>query len=279
MLAFAGNSLLCRMALGGHAIDAVSFTTIRFTAGAIALLLFGAVSRRGVRGGSWTAAAVLFVYAFPFASAYTRLTTGMGALVMFGTVQVTMIAAGITAGERPSRLEWIGLAAAAAGLVWLVMPGLSSSPPLDGVSLMVIAGVAWGMYSLIGRRSGDALAATAGTFVRLAPALLLTSAVTIPSAHLERAGITLAALSGVATTGGGYIVWYYALRQLSATRGSIQQLSVPALAALGGTVVLGEPVTLRLVTAAALILGGVGLSVGARPAATVPARLVPDRGQ
>jgi drug/metabolite transporter (DMT)-like permease len=264
MVAFAGNSLLCRTALGSHAIDPISFTTIRFASGALALFAFGAFSGRGIRGGSWSAAAVLFVYAFPFAAAYTELTTGMGALIMFGTVQVTMIAADVVAGEPPTRAEWIGLIVAAAGLVWLVTPGLSTSPPAQGVALMIVAGVAWGVYSLIGQRSADAVATTAGTFVRLVPALLVVSALSTHSAHADRSGIALAAVSGAVTSAGGYVVWYYALRRLTATRASILQLSVPALAALGGTLALGEPVTLRLVTGAALILGGVGLSIGGR---------------
>jgi drug/metabolite transporter (DMT)-like permease len=250
------------MAIGTHAIDPVSFTTIRFTSGALALLAFTLVSGEGIRGGSWLSAAVLFVYALPFAAAYSLLTTGMGALVLFGAVQLTMIAAGMLAGERPSLVEWTGLAVAGAGLAWLVMPGLSTSPSPQGVVWMTVAGICWGIYSLLGRQSVDPVAATTGTFVRLAPALLAVSALTVRSTHATASGLALAAASGMVTSAGGYVVWYYALRRLTATRASIVQLAVPALAALGGALLLDEPVTLRLVTAAVLILGGVAVSIG-----------------
>src|SRR5689334_13929757 len=267
MLAFAGNSLLCRMALGGGAIDAASFTTIRFGSGALALLLLAAVSgavRTSTRGGTWRSAAVLFVYAFPFAFAYTRLATGTGALVLFGTTQITMIAAGLRAGERPSTAEWIGLVIALSGLVWLVMPGLSTSPSPTGVALMFVAGIAWGAYSLLGRGSTAPVAYVTGTFLRLVPLLLGTWAVVWPSTQLSIRGAMLAVVSGALTSAGGYVIWYYALGHLTAMRASILQLSVPAIAAVGGTLVLAEPVTVRLVTAAALILGGVALSIGDR---------------
>lgn len=263
MAAFAGNSLLCRMALGSGALDAASFTAIRFSSGAAALLLLAALSgtlTASTRGGSWHSASVLFVYAFPFAFAYTRLTTGTGALVLFGTTQITMIAAGLRAGERPSMAEWIGLIVALAGLVWLVLPGLSTSPPPAGVALMVVAGIGWGIYSLLGRGSTAPVADVTGTFLRLAPLTVAVTALAWPATRLSMRGAALAALSGAVTTGGGYVIWYYALRRLTATRASILQLSVPALAALAGTLVLAEPVTWRLVTAAALILGGVALS-------------------
>ena len=263
MLAFAGNSLLGRMALGGGAIDPASFTTIRFCTGALALLLLAAASGtpRASAGGSWRSAAVLFVYAFPFAFAYARLTTGTGALVLFGTTQITMIAAGLRAGERPSRLEWLGLTIALAGLLWLVMPGLSTSPSPAGVALMFVAGIAWGAYSLLGRGSTAPVADVTGTFLRLSPLTLGVAAAAWSSAHVSVRGATLAALSGAVTTGGGYVIWYHALRHLTAMRASILQLSVPALAALGGALVLAEPITVRLLTAAALILGGVALSI------------------
>jgi drug/metabolite transporter (DMT)-like permease len=282
MVAFAGNSLLCRMALGAGTIDAASFTTIRFGSGALALLIVAASSgalRSAARGGSWLSAAVLFVYAFPFAFAYARLTTGTGALVLFGTVQITMIAAGLRAGERPSASEWIGLAAAFAGLVWLVTPGLSTSPAPAGVALMSVAGIAWGLYSLLGRDSTAPVADVTGTFIRLVPAMLAVTALAWPSVHVSLRGATLAAVSGAVTSGGGYVIWYYALRRLMATRASILQLSVPALAALAGTLVLAEPITVRLVTAAALILGGVALSIGGRTQMSPSLRPAPDRGQ
>lgn len=282
MVAFAGNSLLCRMALAGGAIDAASFTTIRFGSGAVALLILAAASgtlSTSARGGSWRSAAVLFVYAFPFAFAYTRLATGTGALVLFGTVQLTMIAAALRAGERPSALDWTGLTIASSGLVWLVMPGLSTSPSAAGVGLMAVAGIAWGLYSLLGRDSIAPFDDVTGTFLRLTPATLAVTALAWPSAHASLRGATLAAVSGVVTSGGGYIVWYQSLRHLTATRAAILQLSVPALAAVAGTVALAEPVTVRLVTAAALILGGVALSIGGRTRSGPSRRPAPDRGQ
>jgi len=282
MVAFAGNSLLCRMALGGGTIDAASFTTIRFGSGALALLIVAAAAgtlRASTRGGSWLPAAVLFVYAFPFAFAYARLTTGTGALVLFGTVQITMIAAGLRAGERPTASEWLGLAAASAGLVWLVTPGLATSPSPAGVVLMSVAGIAWGLYSLLGRDSTAPAADVTGTFIRLTPATLAVTALAWPAVHVSLRGATLAAVSGAVTSGGGYVIWYYALRRLTATRASILQLSVPALAALAGTLVLAEPITVRLVTAAALILGGVALSIAGRTRTSQAFRPPPDRGQ
>ena len=282
MVAFAGNSLLCRMALGSGAIDAASFTLIRFGSGALVLLLLAAVSGTlptAARGGSWLSAAVLVVYAFPFAFAYARLTTGTGALVLFGTVQLTMIATGLRRGERPSPFDWVGLALASTGLVWLVMPGLSTSPSPAGVALMTVAGIAWGVYSLRGRDSVAPVADVTGTFVRMVPAMLAVVALTWPAPHGSLRGVTLAALSGAVTSAGGYVIWYHALRHLTATRASILQLSVPALAALGGTLVLAEPLTVRLLTAAALILGGVGLSIGGRTRTAPSFRPAPDRGQ
>jgi drug/metabolite transporter (DMT)-like permease len=264
MVAFAANSLLCRMALGAGAIDAASFTAIRFGSGALALLMLAAVRgapRLRSEPGTWRSAAVLFVYAFPFSFAYGRLTTGTGALVLFGTTQVTMIAAGLRAGERPTAFDWTGLAIALAGLLWLVMPGLATSPSPAGVALMFVAGIAWGVYSLLGRGSTEPVADVTATFLRLAPLTFIVVAVLWSSTHATTRGVALAALSGAVTSGGGYMIWYYALRRLTATRASILQLTVPALAALAGVAVLGEPVTVRLLTAAALILGGVALSV------------------
>jgi len=282
MVAFAGNSLLCRMALGGGSIDAASFTTIRFGSGALALLILAATSgtlRTAVRGGSWLSAAVLFVYAFPFAFAYSLLTTGTGALVLFGATQITMIAAGLRAGERPSIFDWIGLAISVAGLLWLVTPGLSTSPSPAGVALMFVAGIAWGAYSLLGRGSTAPMADVTGTFLRLAPLTLGVVAAGSASTHVSTRGVTLAALSGAVTSGGGYVIWYYALRRLTAMRASILQLSIPALAALAGAVVLNEPITVRLLTAAALILGGVALSIGGHTRMSPSLGPAPDRGQ
>jgi len=266
MAAFAANSLLCRLALAPAAIDAASFTAIRFVSGALALLALASTSRgpRRQPGGDWTSAAVLLAYAVPFAFAYVRLNAGTGALVLFGAAQLSMIAAALWAGDRPSWMEWTGLAIALAGLVYLVFPGLTSSPSPIGVTLMGVAGVAWGLYSLLGRRVAAPLAATTGNFLRVAPGTLAVTAACWGSLHVSPRGAVLAFVSGAVTSAGGYIVWYQALRGLTATRAAVVQLSVPALAALGGTVFLAETLTLRLVLSAALILGGVGVSIAGR---------------
>lgn len=263
LVAFAGNSVLCRLALGEGAIDAASFTTIRFGSGAAALLLVSKQSREQAwRGasGDWRAAAILVVYAVPFAFAYVTLDAGTGALILFGTVQVTMLAAAVLSGERPAPIQWIGLAAALGGLIYLVSPGLSAPAPV-GSALMAVAGMAWGLYSLHGRRAGDPIRSNAANFLRALPALIATSAISWPSLSLSTRGVALAVVAGSVTTGLGYVVWYRALRNLTATGASIVQLSVPLLAALGGVALLDERVSWRLLISSALILGGVALAV------------------
>jgi drug/metabolite transporter (DMT)-like permease len=267
LVAFAGNSVLCRLALGEGAIDAASFTTIRFGSAAAALLLISPQSRtpawRGV-GADWRGAAILVVYAVPFAFAYVTLEAGAGALILFGTVQVTMLAAAVLSGERPAAVQWLGLLAALGGLVYLVSPGLSAPSPA-GSALMAIAGLAWGLYSLHGRHAGNPIHANASNFLRALPALVATSVLTWPYATVSPRGIALAAAAGAVTTGLGYVAWYRALRDLTATRASIVQLSVPLLAAFGGVALLDERVSWRLLIASALILGGVALAVARRP--------------
>lgn len=256
LVAFAANSVLARLALRTGAIDPASYTSIRLAAGALTLLLLA----RGRLGGSWASAALLFLYAAPFSFAYLRLTTGTGALILFGAVQATMIASGLGSGERPGAREWTGLLIALAGLVWLVLPGLDA-PPLVAAGSMALAGIAWGIYSIRGRRGGTPLLATAGNFVRSAPLALALSAATLPTAHVTLPGALLATASGALASGLGYAVWYSALPDLSATRAATIQLAVPVLAAFAGVAVLGESVSLRLITAAGLILGGVGLTI------------------
>jgi len=259
LVAFAGNSILCRLALGEQSIDAASFAALRLFSGALVLLV--ALRLRGERPtGSWTAGLALFLYAVPFSFAYLRLSTGTGALILFGTVQAIMIAAGLREGERPHRWEWCGLLLAVSGLVYLVSPGLRA-PAHIGSALMVVAGVAWGAYSLRGRSSGSPVAATAGNFLRAVPFALLVSLACLSAAHLSLRGVLLAMFSGAVTSGLGYVIWYAALRGLTTTRAATAQLAVPALAALGGVLLLGEPVTPRLVMAALLILGGVALAL------------------
>lgn len=254
------------MALGAGTIDAASFSTVRLVAGAGMLWLVArlhARERRPLLRGTWVSAAMLFGYAVAFSFAYLSLAAGTGALILFGSVQVTMILAALLAGERPRAREWVGLAVAVGGLVYLVSPGLSAPSPA-GSLLMALAGVAWGRYSMRGRGASDPLAETAGNFVRAVPFGVAVSLLTLDQLHTSPRGIALAAVSGALTSGLGYVVWYAALRSLSGTRAAIVQLAVPVLAALGGIALLGEPLSLRLALSALLILGGIGLAVSVR---------------
>lgn len=263
MLAFAANSVLCRLALGPDAIDAVSFTLARFASGALTLVLIGMIQGRigaNLLRPHALSALVLMVYAIPFSLAYRDLTAGTGALLLFGSVQVTMIGTGVLRGERPGPAEWFGLLIALAGLGWLVSPGVSS-PPLRGAALMIVAGVAWGVYSLRGRGGGDPLASTAGNFLWSLPIALLVRVAGLQPAHLSRAGLMWAILSGAIGSGVGYVIWYTALRRLTATRAATVQLTVPVIAAIAGVLFMSERVSLRLVLASVLVLGGVALAV------------------
>jgi len=266
MVAFASNSLLNRLALGQGSIDAVSYTTIRLMAGAITLWLISFLQRNNVGSklrGNWISAAMLFIYAITFSLAYLSLTAGTGALILFGTVQVTMILAALRSGERPQLLEWMGVLLALSGLVYLVMPGLKAPSPL-GSALMMMAGIAWGVYSLRGRGTGSPLADTAGNFIRAVPLIALVRLVTLNGVELSQPGILLAILSGAVASGVGYVIWYAALRGLTATRAAIVQLSVPVLAAWGGVAFLAETISLRLILAGVFILGGIALAITGR---------------
>jgi drug/metabolite transporter (DMT)-like permease len=267
LIAFASNSILCRVALESATIDPATFTAVRVVSGAVALALIALVSprrpfRRPSRAG-WTGAFLLFAYAIAFSYAYLTLGAGTGALLLFGCVQTTMLVAALKNGERPRRPEWLGLLVAVAGLVYLVSPGLSAPSPA-GAALMAAAGVAWGLYSLRGRGSEDPLRDTARNFLRAVPLALLVSAVAWSGAHAGAEGIALAAASGAISSGLGYVIWYAALRGLTATRAATVQLSVPVIAAFGGVAFLGERVSLRLAVSAAMILGGVGAALAAR---------------
>ena len=206
---------------------------------------------------------MLFMYAIAFSLAYLSLTAGTGALILFGTVQVTMILAALRSGERPQLLEWLGVLLALGGLVYLVMPGLKA-PSLFGSTLMIMAGIAWGVYSLRGRGTASPLADTAGNFIRAVPLIIAVRLVTLNNVLLSQCGILLAVLSGAVASGVGYVIWYAALRSLTATRAAIVQLSVPVLAAWGGVVFLAEDISLRLILAAAFILGGITLAITGR---------------
>ncbi len=263
LTAFAANSILCRLALEEPAIDAASFTTVRLLSGALTLLVFSSLASRSttsVRPGNWGAASLLFLYAIAFSFAYLSLSAGTGALILFGAVQLTMILAALLAGERPAQLEWLGLVAALVGLIYLVSPGLSA-PSAAGSLLMGLAGISWGLYSLLGRGVQDPVGVTTGNFVRSVPFTLLVSAVAFRSLELSGSGVLLAMASGALTSGLGYVIWYAALPGLSATRAATVQLSVPVLAAVGGVLFLFETVTVRLLFSAVLILGGIGLSL------------------
>ena len=262
MIAFAGNSLFCRAALKHTAIDAASFTTIRLLSGALMLWLLVRVSRGARSGrGNWCSAFALFAYAAAFSFAYVSLPAATGALLLFGAVQATMIGRGIWTGERLLRLQIAGLAIALAGLVGLLLPGLSA-PPLYGSLLMLGAGLAWGVYSLRGKVEGDPLCVTAGNFLRAAPiAVVLSLVLMFNKASLDATGVLYALASGALASAIGYAIWYTVLPALKATKAAVVQLSVPVIAGLGGIVFLGEPVTLRLAAASAAILGGIALVI------------------
>ena len=288
LIAFAFNSILCRLALRGDEADAAGFAAVRLASGAIVLVVIGWLVTKGgnlsgsegARGtelagsaakntlptgrvsafGSWPSAFFLFAYAVCFSFAYLGLTAGTGALILFGSVQLTMVAAAIVRGERPTPLEWIGLFIAVGGLVYLVLPGLAS-PPLISSLLMAAAGMAWGAYSLRGTGSRDPLRDTAGNFARsllfAVPLVLLY----IPALHLTTRGWLFAVLSGALTSGVGYSVWYAALKYHTSTRAAVLQLAVPVIAAVFGIMLLGEDASAALGIAAALILGGIGLTI------------------
>lgn len=264
MVAFAANSLLCRVALKQTSIDAASFTFVRIASGALALWLIVRVrSASPQKAGSWVSAAALFAYAAGFSFAYINLPAGTGALLLFGAVQATMIFWALRRGEQMDLWQRLGLALAVAGLVMLVFPGVSA-PPFVGAILMIVAGIAWGVYSLRGKNAGHPAAATAGNFLRAVPMAAVLSLVFLPWARVDRAGIGYAVMSGAIASGVGYAIWYTALPGLRGASAASVQLVVPVFAALGGILFLGEQITLRFLFASAAVLGGIGLVVMAR---------------
>lgn len=261
MVAFAGNSLLCRAALRDTSIDAASFTTIRLVSGAVVLWLIVRMRHSSPAGaGNWTSAFALFVYAAGFSFAYTGLSAATGALLLFGAVQATMIGYGIWVGEWLHKPQLIGLFLAFGGLVGLMLPRLAA-PPLYGSVLMLVSGIAWGIYSLRGKGAGDPTRVTTGNFLRAVPITLIMSIFMLSGASLDTAGFWYAVSSGALASGVGYAIWYTAVPGLMATNAATIQLSVPIIAALGGVIILGEPVTLRLVLASVAILGGIALVI------------------
>lgn len=261
MLAFAGNSVLCRIALKETTIDAASFTSIRLISGALVLWLIARIWRKGGTGrGNWISAVTLFVYAASFSFAYISLTAATGALILFGAVQATMIGHGLWLGERLRQMQLIGLFLAFAGLIGLLLPGLSA-PPLVGSVLMLISGVAWGIYSLRGKSGNDPIRITAGNFQRAALLTALLSLALLSSSNLDVAGVWYAVASGALASGMGYALWYSVVPAMRSTTAATVQLSVPVIAALGGILILGESITVRLLLASLAILGGIALLI------------------
>ena len=261
LLAFAGNSLLARLALRDGGMDPASFTALRLASGALVLWLLAISFRKGANGrGNWASALALFAYAAFFSLAYVRLEAGAGALLLFGAVQVTMIGRGLWRGERLATWQWLGLALAVGGLAGLLLPGLTAPPPGPSV-LMVVAGIAWGVYSLRGQGSGDAIRVTAGNFLRCLPFAAVFWLLMLDASRVDAAGVGYALASGALASGVGYAIWYTALPALRASTAATLQLCVPLLVALAGVAWLGEPATLRLALAALAIVGGVALVV------------------
>lgn len=266
MIGFAANSLLCRAALRGDAIDAASFTAIRLATGAAVLVAIASARKANVRGeGTWPSALALAGYAVAFSYAYLEIGAAAGALLLFGAVQLTMIAGGLVRGERPTPRQWLGWLVALGGLVVINAPRLDP-PPLGGALLMMLAGVAWGVYSLRGHGITRPLVATAGNFARSVPiAAVLVAVAFATHAHASPLGIALAAASGGIASGLGYSVWYAAVPSLGTTRAAIVQLSVPVLTAIAAIFVLAEPLRPTVAIGGAAIVGGLALALRAKP--------------
>jgi len=273
MLAFAANSVLCRMALAGESIDAASFTAIRLASGALMLTIlilfraeFSGKSRHQVlRAGSWRSAAWLCLYATGFSFAYLSVSTATGALILFGAVQLTMMTASLISGERPGIRVWAGYSLAVAGMVFLLLPG-ASAPSLWGAALMAVAGAAWGMYSLRGRASNNPLVQTAGNFLLTLPMVATMLLFSLGRLHGNIDGVMLAIASGALASGLGYALWYQVVSRMSGSTAATVQLSVPLLAAAGGILMMQEPVTMRLLLTGMMILGGIALVTMKQPA-------------
>lgn len=259
LIAFAANSVLCRLALGNEAIDASSFTVIRLLSGSIVLLVI-MVATRNISEvptkGSWAASFMLFLYAITFSYAYISLDTGTGALILFGSVQITMILLSFISGTRLHFTEWAGVTIAFTGFVYLLLPGVTT-PSITGFLLMTVAGIAWGIYTLKGRGSKSPLMDTAYNFLRTTPLVILLAITTINNVNYSSEGILLALLSGGITSGIGYTIWYIALGGLSSTQAAVLQLSVPVIAAFGGVLFVSEAITFRLTVSATMVLGGI----------------------
>ena len=259
LIAFAANSVLCRKALGENRIDASGFTIIRLLSGIIMLMILLGLSKTKIKKetkGSWYSAGMLFLYAVTFSYAYITLDTGTGALIAFGSVQITIILYSIFSGHKLHWMEGLGTMIAFSGFVYLILPGVNA-PPLKGFILMTIAGIAWGIYTLNGLRSKNPLKDTAYNFTRTLPFIILLFLFTMKNISYSLEGILLAVISGAVTSGIGYTIWYIALRGLTNVQSGVVQLLVPALAAFGGVIFVSEVISLRLIFASMLILGGI----------------------
>ncbi len=267
MTAFAANSLLNRAALAGGAIDATLFATIRLAAGGAMLALLcwalrGGLTLRGPARGIGVLA--LLIYMYGFSLAYTALDAGIGALILFALVQVTMFGFAVMSGEPLLPRRWIGAGLALTGLAALLWPEGAAPVSLPHAAAMALAGIAWGAYSLAGKRAEDALQATAANFVLAVPlglAVFVLWPAPDPPVAATPSGIALAITAGAVTSGMGYAMWYRVLPQLSASAAAVAQLSVPVLALIAGAVLLGETVSLRAAGSAALVLAGIALSL------------------
>ena len=263
LIAFAANSVLCRLALGDEAIDASSFTVIRLLSGAVVLLVILSATGKPAEAptkGSWAASLMLFIYAVTFSYAYISLDTGTGALILFGAVQITMILLSLLSGTRLHVTEWTGVAISFVGFMYLILPSVTT-PSVSGFLLMTVAGIAWGIYTLKGRKSKSPLSDTTYNFIRTLPFVALLALATLGNLQYSAEGILLALISGGITSGIGYAIWYIALAGLSATQAAVVQLTVPVIAALGGLVFASEAITFRFTLSAVMVLGGVLLVV------------------
>jgi len=261
LVCFAANSILCRLALSSHSIDPATFTAIRLTSGALILgLLVLAPGKKAGKAGNWISGLMLFVYAIAFSFAYIKLSAGTGALLLFGSVQATMIIGSMIVKKHPTPFQWVGLFLAIGGLVYLVFPGLSAPDPFRA-ALMAIAGIGWGIYSLRGAGGSDPVSATAGNFLRAMPLAAVPLGVYMQTLKFNPHGFALAVVSGAVTSGLGYVFWYTALPGLGSIRASVVQLTVPILVAVSGVLLLHEHLTQRLEISAAIILSGVALAL------------------
>jgi drug/metabolite transporter (DMT)-like permease len=267
LIAFAANSVLNRLALGSNTIDAGSYITLRLVSGAFTLWLINAMSKRNfgwILRGSVLSAFYLFLYGVCFSFAYRSLTSGTGAFILFGTVQMTMLTVLLKSGEKPRILEWLSLLIALSGLAYIVFPGLAAPDPL-GAFLMIVAGMAWAFYTLRGKGVKDPLETTATNFIFSAPMILCIYFLNLSKTHISTEGVIYAVASGAIASGVGYVIWYAALRGLTTTQAALLQLSVPVIAALGGIIFLSETLTTRLIIGGILIIGGVTLALVSKP--------------